>query len=43
LEMGYASGLQQEALFATGVVLFVFIMIINGAVTALAARSGVKR
>ncbi|MFA6075524.1 MAG: phosphate ABC transporter permease subunit PstC [Negativicutes bacterium] len=43
LEMGYASGLQQEALFATGVVLFVFIMIINGAVTALAARSGVKQ
>ena len=43
LEMGYASGLQQEALFATGVVLFVFIMLINGAVTALAARSGVKR
>lgn len=43
LEMGYASGLQQEALFATGVVLFVFIMLINGAVTVLAARSGVKR
>ena len=43
LEMGYASGLQQEALFATGVVLFGFIMIINGTVTALATRSGVKR
>jgi phosphate transport system permease protein len=29
LEMGYASGLHQEALFATGVVLFVFIMALN--------------
>ncbi len=29
LEMGYASGLHQEALFATGVVLFIFIMALN--------------
>ncbi|MBN2221874.1 MAG: ABC transporter permease subunit, partial [Vallitaleaceae bacterium] len=29
LEMSYASGLHQEMLFATGVVLFVFIIIIN--------------
>lgn len=29
LEMGYAQGLHQEALFATGVVLFIFIMILN--------------
>lgn len=29
LEMGYASGLHQEALFATGVILFIFIMILN--------------
>lgn len=29
LEMGYASGVHQELLFSTGVVLFVFIMIIN--------------
>lgn len=29
LEMGYASGLHQETLFATGVVLFVFIMLLN--------------
>lgn len=29
LEMGYASGLHKEALIATGVVLFVFILIIN--------------
>lgn len=29
LEMGYAYGLHQEALFSTGVILFVFIMILN--------------
>ena len=29
LEMGYAADLHREALIATGVVLFVFIMIIN--------------
>ncbi|MEA1976161.1 MAG: phosphate ABC transporter permease subunit PstC [Bacillota bacterium] len=29
IEMGYAFGLHQEALFATGVVLFVFIIILN--------------
>lgn len=29
IEMGYASGLHREALIATGVVLFVFILIIN--------------
>ena len=29
LEMGYSSGIHQEALFATGVVLFVFIMLLN--------------
>ncbi len=29
IEMGYASGTHQQALFATGIVLFVFIMIIN--------------
>ncbi len=29
LEMGYASDLHQDALIATGVVLFVFILIIN--------------
>jgi len=29
IEMGYAAGLHREALIATGVVLFVFIMIIN--------------
>jgi phosphate transport system permease protein len=30
IEMGYASGAHQQALFATGIVLFVMIMIING-------------
>jgi phosphate ABC transporter permease protein PstC len=29
LEMGYATGMHRQALFATGVVLFVFIMILN--------------
>jgi len=29
LEMGYAYGVHQEMLFATGVVLFVFILILN--------------
>lgn len=29
MEMGYASGMHQDMLFATGVVLFIFIMIIN--------------
>ena len=29
LEMGYATGLHREALIATGVVLFVFILLIN--------------
>ncbi|MFR1804569.1 MAG: phosphate ABC transporter permease subunit PstC, partial [Faecalispora jeddahensis] len=29
MEMSYASGLHREALFAIGLVLFVFIMIVN--------------
>ena len=29
IEMGYANGEHQKALFATGIVLFVFIMILN--------------
>lgn len=40
LEMGYATGLHREALIATGVVLFVFILIINFSVTLLKRRSG---
>ena len=39
LEMGYASGLHRDALIATAVVLFVFILIINLSFTALKRRS----
>jgi len=38
LEMGYASGLHREALIATGVVLFVFILLINLSVSMLNRR-----
>ena len=38
LEMGYAGGLHREALIATGVVLFVFILIINLCFSALKRR-----
>lgn len=38
LEMGYAEGLHREALIATGVVLFVFILIINLSVAAIKRR-----
>lgn len=38
LEMGYASGLHREALIATAVVLFVFILIINLSFAALKRR-----
>ncbi len=38
LEMGYASGLHREALIATGVVLFVFILLINGCFSMLKRR-----
>ena len=39
IEMGYAAGLHREALIATGVVLFVFILIINLCVSALKRRA----
>ena len=39
MEMGYASGLHREALIATGVVLFVFILIINLSLSLLSRRS----
>ena len=42
LEMGYAEGLHRQALFATGVVLFVFILLINLCVSCL-KRKGEKR
>ena len=42
LEMGYATGLHREALFATGVVLFVVIMILNALATS-AIKAGSRR
>ena len=39
IEMGYAEGLHREALIATGVVLFVFILIINLLFSVLKRRS----
>ena len=39
LEMGYASGLHRESLIATGVVLFVFILIINLCLSLLNRRA----
>ena len=38
LEMAYASGEHREALFATGVVLFVFIMVLNLAANTVSRR-----
>jgi phosphate transport system permease protein len=35
LEMGYATGLHRQALFATGVILFLVIIILNSAASAL--------
>lgn len=40
LEMGYATDLHREALIATAVVLFVFILLINGCVAVLKRRAG---
>ncbi len=39
LEMGYASGLHRDALIATAIVLFVFILIINLAIAIIKRRS----
>lgn len=39
MEMGYAADLHREALIATGVVLFVFILLINLGVSVLKGRS----
>lgn len=39
IEMGYAAGLHREALIATGVVLFVFILLINFCVALLNRRN----
>ena len=43
IEMGYATGLHREALIATGVVLFVFILLINLCFSALKRGKGMRR
>jgi phosphate transport system permease protein len=40
IEMGYASGEHQQALFATGVILFIFIMILNVVANFIPKRVG---
>ena len=40
MEMGYAQDLHREALFATGMVLFVFILLINLALSCLKRKEG---
>lgn len=40
MEMGYATDLHREALIATGVVLFVFILIINISFSVLKRKGG---
>jgi phosphate ABC transporter permease protein PstC len=40
LEMGYATGLHRQALFATGVVLFVMVMILNSTATWAISKRG---
>jgi phosphate ABC transporter permease protein PstC len=43
LEMGYATGLHRQALFATGIVLFIFIMILNSAASAAVKQRGRRK
>lgn len=40
LEMGYAFGTHQEMLFATGVILFVFILLLNLVLSKLSSKEG---
>lgn len=40
LEMGYASGVHEEMLFATGVVLFSFILLLNFVLSRISAKAG---
>lgn len=40
IEMGYASGEHQQALFATGIVLFIFIMLLNIAANLIPKKVG---
>jgi phosphate ABC transporter permease protein PstC len=43
LEMGYATGMHRQALFATGIVLFLVIMILNGLAGAALKKRTAKR
>jgi len=43
LEMGYASGEHRQALFATGVILFIIIMVLNTIATVTSRRARGKR
>jgi ABC-type phosphate transport system permease subunit len=44
LEMGYAAGEHRQALFATGVILFIIIMVLNTLANVTASRmKGTKR
>jgi phosphate ABC transporter permease protein PstC len=43
LEMGYATGMHRQALFATGIVLFVVIMALNGLAGTALKRGALKR
>lgn len=43
IEMGYAQDLHREALIATGVVLFVFILIINISCSLLKGGTGIEQ
>ena len=40
LEMGYAAGTHQEMLFATGIVLFSFILILNFVLAKISSKGG---
>jgi len=40
LEMGYAAGVHQEMLFATGIILFSFILILNFVLAKISAKGG---
>jgi phosphate ABC transporter permease protein PstC len=43
LEMGYATGMHRQALFATGIALFIVIMILNGIAGAALKKRTVRR
>ena len=40
LEMGYAFGTHQEMLFATGIILFLFILLLNLVLSKLSNKEG---